>query len=232
MKASDVEKELKSYADPTKAKLLQGFFKTGKGEYGEGDVFLGLTVPQSRSVAKKFKDLPLSEITEILQSKYHEVRLVAVLLLVHLYQTGDSAMKKKVYDFYIKNAKKMNNWDFVDLSAHKIVGDYLLDKDKKILYKLVKSSNLWERRISIISTMHFISKNKYDDSIHISEILLEDKHDLIHKAVGWTLREVGKKDVKVLEKFLDKYSKRMPRTMLRYSIEKFSEKKRKHYMKR
>jgi len=244
MKADDVKKELSLYIDFEKAVILQRFFKTGKGQYGEGDIFLGIIVPNTRKIAKKFIDLSLLEIKKILYSKVHEERLCALLLLVEKYQKADREGKKEVFNFYIKNAKQANNWDLVDLSAPKIVGDYLLDKNKspksnkrqfdgvKILYKFAKSKNLWEKRIAIISTFTFIKNEEYKNTFKIAEILMNDKHDLIHKAVGWMLREVGKRDLVVEEKFLKKYSKIMPRTMLRYAIEKFPEMKRQKYLKR
>jgi 3-methyladenine DNA glycosylase AlkD len=226
----EIVKNLEKLANPEKAKVLAGFFKTGKGEYGEGDVFLGIRVGDIRKEAKRNKTMELNEVKELLKSKIHEHRLAALLILVEKYQKSDEKGKKRIYDFYWKNSKKVNNWDLVDLSADKIVGDYLFDKDKKLLYKLARSKNLWERRIAIIATFHFIKNGKFDDTLRISEILLNDKHDLIHKAVGWMLREVGKRDQKVEEKFLKKHYKKMPRTMLRYAIERFDEKKRKFYM--
>jgi 3-methyladenine DNA glycosylase AlkD len=228
MSASDVKKELQKYANPKQAKLLQGYFKTGKGQYGEGDIFLGLKVPQQRKVAAKF-DLSLVEIGKLLNSKIHEHRLVALFILIKKYQKTDE--KKKIFDFYLKHTKYVNNWDLVDLSAPKIVGDYLLDKSRSILYKLAKSKNLWERRISALATAAFIDNNDFDDALKIAEILLSDKHDLIHKAVGWMLREVGKRNRKTLEMFLNKYCRKMPRTMLRYSIERLDKKKKEFYMK-
>lgn len=221
--------DLNAYANPKKAKDCAWFFKTGKGEYGEGDVFLGITVPLQRKLAKKYKDLSLKHTEQLLSSKIHEHRLTALFILIDKYRKGD---KEEIVNLYLKNAKRVNNWDLVDSSAHHILGDYLLDKPRNILYKLAKSKNLWEKRIAIISTAAFINKNDFKDTLRISEILLNDDHDLIHKAVGWMLREVGKKDQSVEEKFLKKYHKTMPRTMLRYAIEKFSPAKRKFYMKR
>lgn len=226
---TEIKKELLNLADKEKAELLQGFFKTGQGEYGEGDIFLGITVPEQRNVAKKYKDMDLNEIQELLNSKFHEHRLVALLILIEKYQKEDN--KKQIVDFYLKNTRNINNWDLVDLSAHKLLGDYLLGRERSILYKLAKSDDLWEKRISVISTFAFINKNQPEDSFKIAEILLNDKHDLIHKAVGWMLREVGKRiGEDVEEKFLKKHYKEMPRTMLRYAIERFSEEKRKFYM--
>ena len=226
--ASDVKKELKKLAKPKKAKLLQGFFKTGKGEYGEGDVFLGIYVPIQREVAKNFKDISLKEIQQLVNSKIHEHRLVGLFILIDQYKRTDD--KKKYYEFYLKNTNRINNWDLVDLSAPNIVGDYLFDKNRKILYKLAKSKLLWERRIAVLATFSFIKNNEFDDLLKLSKMLLEDKQDLMHKAVGWMLREIGKRDQVVEERFLKRYYKKMPRTMLRYAIEKFDDKKRKFYM--
>jgi len=221
--------EINSNANPEKAKLLGRFFKTGKGQYGEGDVFLGIMVPIQRKIAKKY-DLSLEEIQSLLSSKIHEQRLISLLILDAKFKKAAQEEKEKIFNFYLKNTKNINNWDLVDLSAPNIVGNYLLDKDRKILCNLANSQHLWEKRISIISTAPFIRKNDFKDALKISEILLRDKHDLIHKAVGWMLREIGKRDIAVLENFLKKHYKTMPRTMLRYAIEKFPEKTRKDYL--
>lgn len=225
-----IKKDLGKLADPETAKLLSGFFKTGKGEYGEGDVFLGLKVPDTRKIAKRYKDLSMKEISELLKSRVHEHRLAALLILVEKFERAEEKEREMIYRFYLKNAKRINNWDLVDLSAPKIMGPYLLDKDKKILYRLARSENLWERRIAVLSTFEFIRNGRFDDALKISEILLNDGHDLIHKAVGWMLREIGKKDQRAEERFLKKHYRKMPRTMLRYAIEKFDEKKKKSYM--
>ncbi len=230
MNLLNLKKDLKRLENPNQARILSKFFKTGKGEYGEGDIFLGIKVPEQRKVAKNYTDLPLKDIQTLLNSKIHEHRLTALLILVEKYKKSNK--KTEIANLYLKNAKKVNNWDLVDLSAPMLLGDYLLDKNKSILYKLAKSKSLWEKRIAIVSTYAFIRNNQFDDTIKISEILLNDKQDLIHKAVGWMLREVGKKNQAVEEKFLKKYHKTMPRTMLRYSIEKFDEKKRKFYVKK
>ena len=234
MSLNELRNELKSKANKEKAKLLQGFFKTGQGEYGEGDIFLGVVVPETRKTAIKFKDLPLNSVEELLKSKIHEERLCALLLLVHNYEqankTDNEKTKQEIYHFYLKNTKYINNWDLVDLSCHHIIGDFLKDKDKSILYHLANSSNLWERRIAIISTAKFIQNHQFNDTIKLAEILIQDKHDLIHKAVGWMLREMGKRNNDELIKFLNKHYKSMPRTMLRYSIEKLPEKQRKQYL--
>jgi len=226
-----LKKDLKKLADPQKAKHLQRFFKTGKGEYGEGDIFLGITVPMSRKIAIKFKGLSFSEITKLLQSKVHEERLIALLILVQKFDKADEKTQKVIFEFYLQGTKYINNWDLVDLSSHEIIGGYLLEKDKGILIKLAKSKNIWERRIACISTFEFIRNNKLDISLRLARMLLQDKHDLIHKAVGWMLREVGKRNLKTEIAFLDKYCKKMPRTMLRYAIEKFPEKLRMSYLK-
>lgn len=226
-----IKKDFEKLANPEKAKLLQRFFKTGEGEYGEGDVFLGIVVPNQRDLVKKYHcSLSLEDIQELLNSKIHEHRLTALLILVKQYQKADEEKKKEIFDFYLRNTKNINNWDLVDLSAPNIVGDYLINKDRKILYNLAKSRHLWEKRISVLATFAFIRKNQFDDSLKISEILIKDSHDLIHKAVGWMLREIGKRDIKPLESFLNKHYKSMPRTMLRYSIEKLPEKDRKSYL--
>ena len=225
---TSLEKELKIKANLEKAKILQRFFKTGPGEYGEGDVFLGIVVPEIRKLVKKYSNLKIKEIIKLLHSKIHEERLTALLIMVNKFQVEED--KEKIYNLYLKNTKYINNWDLVDLSAGKIIGDYLLNKPKSILYKLAKSKSIWERRISIIATFNFIKNNKFTETLKISKILLNDEHDLIHKAVGWMLREIGKKDLKIEESFLRKYCKKMPRTMLRYAIEKFPEKKRKQYL--
>ena len=210
---------------------LQRFFKTAKGQYGYGDLFWGIKVPIQRAIAKKYyKKSTLVDLQKLITSKFHECRLTSLLILTYQFPRLTEKEKKLVYNFYIKNINYVNNWDLVDLSAPRICGIYLLDKDKTILYKLARSNSLWEKRISILSTFWFIKESRFEDAIKLAEILLYDKHDLMHKAVGWMLREIGKKDKKVLVSFLDKYYKIMPRTMLRYSIEKFSEKERRFYM--
>jgi 3-methyladenine DNA glycosylase AlkD len=229
---SSLEEDLQNLADPEKAALLSRYFKTGKGQYGEGDMFLGIVVPKQRAVAKKYSGLPLRDIRKLIVRKIHEHRLVALFILVSRYKKAGAEGKRRIADFYLKHAKHINNWDLVDLSAPNILGDYLLDKDRSVLYRLARSKNLWERRISIMSTLAFIRKHDYDDTLFISEILLHDDHDLIHKAVGWMLREVGKRDLRTEEGFLKRHHGRMPRTMLRYAIERFDEKKRKFYMGR
>lgn len=231
MRLKSLRKILKKQTNSEQAKILLRFFKTGKGKYGEGDKFLGIKVPVSRGIAKEFKDLSIPEIQELLNSEIHEERLIGLFILVEQFNGADGEKKNTIYKFYLKNTKKVNNWDLVDLSAHKIIGAYLADKDKQILFKLAKSKNLWERRIAVMSTFHFIKNGLYDVTLEISNILITDEHDLIHKAVGWMLREIGNRDLKVEEDYLKKYYKIMPRTMLRYAIEKFPEQKRQVYLR-
>ena len=232
MTINNLKKDLQNLANPKQAELLQGFFKTGKGQYGEGDIFLGIKVPEQRKVAKKYPDLSLNPIRELLSSKIHEHRLTSLFILIDKYKKSDEKEKKEIFNFYLKNTKNINNWDLVDLSAPNIVGNFLLDKKRGILHKLAKSKSLWEKRIAILATFEFIKNNEYKDTLKISEILLNDEHDLIHKGVGWMLREVGKRNQAIEEEFLKKHYKTMPRTMLRYSIERFAERKRKFYMKK
>jgi len=227
----EIQIKLKGLGNEEKAKKHQRFFKTGPGEYGEGDIFIGVTVPELRKLAKKYKTIALNEAKHLLQSPIHEERLLSLFLLIHRYSKGVEPEKKRIYELYLKNTKFINNWDLVDSSAGHIVGAFLFGKSKKPLYDLVKSYNLWERRISIISNFYFIKHNQFSDTLKISKILLSDKEDLIHKAVGWMLREIGKRDMRVEEDFLKKHYKNMHRTMLRYAIEKFPESKRQRYLK-
>ncbi len=224
--------DLKRSANPAKAKILCRFFKTGHGEYGAGDKFLGIPVPESRQIAKKYRALPLSEVEQLLYSKIHEVRLTALLILVEQFRNGAPAEQKKIYDFYLKNARQVNNWDLVDLTAPKIVGAHLhlFNENKKILSQLARSPNLWERRIAIVSTLFNIQRGELKTSLKIAKLLLGDRHDLIHKAVGWMLREAGKRSLRVEEEFLRLYHKIMPRVMLRYAIERFPKAKRQKYL--
>ena len=227
-----LEKEMESLADPLKAKILMRFFKTGKGQYGEGDIFIGIQVPLLRGLAKKYFDLEYEDALKLIKSPVHEKRMLALFILTLKFEKGDNKTKETIFNDYIKNTRYINNWDLVDLSAYNIAGSFLLDKNKDILYKLAHSSNLWERRISIISTFNFIKNNRSEDILKIAEILLNDKHDLIHKAVGWMLRETGKRiSVDLLVEFLNKNYKIMPRTMLRYAIEKLPENLRQDYLK-
>jgi 3-methyladenine DNA glycosylase AlkD len=226
------KKDLAQLGDPERAKNSRWFFKTGKGQYGEGEIFIGIPVPEQRKVAKKYADLLLADLQELLRSKIHEHRFTALLILISKYRKAEELGKKEIFDFYLRNTENVSNWDLVDLSAPKIVGDYLLNRERSLLYKLAKSDSLWERRISILSTFTFIDNNDLEDALNISELLLHDEHDLIHKAVGWALGEIGKKDQNVEEQFLAKHYFHMPRTMLRYAIEKFDEKRRKKYLTR
>lgn len=210
---------------------LHGFFKTGEGEYGYGDVFVGLTVPQSRQLAKKYQELPLPDIETLLTSTIHEERLIALFLLIKKFQAGDEGVRKQIYDVYLSHTKYINNWDLVDSSAAYIVGEYLMDKPKEVLYQLAQSESIWERRIAILATFAFIKNGRYEETLTIAEILLHDEHDLIHKAVGWMLREVGKRCSEAAEEeFVRKHCQTMPRTMLRYAIERFPKAKREVYL--
>lgn len=224
--------ELREYIDPVKREYLPNFFKTGKGQYGEGDKFLGIVVPNTRIVAKKHKDVPFGVMVELLQSEWHECRLCALLMMVERFKKSDEKSRKEIYDFYLTQTSRINNWDLVDLSAPYIVGEYLKDKSREDLYRLAGSSLLWEQRIAVVATATLIRNNDFTDILCLSERLLNHKHDLMQKAIGWMLREMGKRDKDLLVQFLDKYAMKMPRTMLRYSIEKMSDEERKHYMKR
>ncbi len=224
--------DLQRYAQKERADVSVRFFKTGKGEYGEGDIFIGVTVPQTRAIAKKYTNLELTSLELLLKNKIHEARLLALLILVEKFKKSNEQARKEIVDFYLLHRSHINNWDLVDTSADKILGAYLLDKDKKLLYGFAKSTLLWERRIAMVSTFYFIRQKRFDDSFAIAKLLLNDTHDLIHKAVGWMLREIGKRDQKALETFLIAHYREMPRTMLRYAIEKFDKGKREFYMGR
>ncbi len=235
MSLENLKKELQSLSEAKQAANLMRFFKTGKGEYGEGDIFIGIKVPVQRNLVKKYwKLLKSRDVQELLNSKIHEHRLIGLLCLIQHYKHFPEK-RPAIFDFYLKNIKNINNWDLVDLSAPNIVGDFLLDKDEKaleILYRMAKSGHLWTRRVAVLSTFAFIREKRFREAIKIGKMLLDDSHDLIHKAVGWMLREIGKRDEKVLLKFLDENYKKMPRTMLRYSIEKLNKKKKKFYMQK
>ena len=224
--------DLENLGDPEKKEKLQRYFKTGKGEYAEGDIFLGIYVGDQRKIARKYRHLSLPKVEELLQSKIHEHRLVALVILVEQFKKGNEEKRNEIVELYLNNTEWINNWDLVDLSAHKILGEYYWDKPKQVLYELAESDNLWERRIAVISTFAFIPRESYGESLKIAEILVNDEHDLIHKAVGWMLREIGKRDQEKEEGFLMKHYKTMPRTMLRYSIEKFEKEKKQFYMKK
>jgi 3-methyladenine DNA glycosylase AlkD len=222
--------ELRGVGSPERGASSQRFFKTGPGEYGEGDKFLGLTVPEMRSFARKYRDLDDQSVIELLHSPWHEERLIALLLLVDRYDRGDESRRKVIHRAYLANARQINNWDLVDMSASQIVGSHLDARDISLLERLARSKNIWKRRIAIVATLYFIRRNEFLPTLRISAMLLGDSHDLIHKAVGWMLRELGKRDRPGLDKFLTKHHRRMPRTMLRYAIERHPETIRKRYL--
>ncbi|HLC32006.1 MAG TPA: DNA alkylation repair protein [Candidatus Nanoarchaeia archaeon] len=230
MSLTSLKTALKKAATPQRAKVSQRFFKTGKGQYGEGDVFIGITVPEMRKIAHTFKSLSLPEIKQLLESPIHEERFIALEILVYQFD-HQKERQKEIYQFYLKNTNRINNWDLVDTSAEYIVGAYLKDKDTSILTKLANSSSIWERRIAIVSTFNFIKNNQFQETLKIATLLLKDNHDLIHKAVGWMLREIGKRDQNTLKTFLKQHHNTMPRTMLRYAIERFPKDEREQYMK-
>lgn len=225
-----IQEELYSFADKKIAAHSQRFFKTGKEEYGEGDIFLGIRVPQVRAVAKRHRTVDPSVITDLVQSKYHEERMLGLIMLVERYKKVSVKERSNCYETYMNLRPHINNWDLVDCSAPHIVGHYLYNRDKTILFLLAESENLWERRIAVIATFYFIKQHSFAVTLAISEILLQDDHDLIHKAVGWMLREVGKRDLTTQKDFLSSHYKKMPRTMLRYAIEKFEENERQQYL--
>jgi len=228
----DLRKDVKKASNPEKARQFQRFFKTGKGEYAFGDVFVGLTVPQSRALAKKYLALSLKEAEALLKSKIHEERLIALLILSTRFVKGDESERAKIHKLYLKNTKFVNNWDLVDTSAEYIVGMYCYEHGSTLLTKLARSKSLWERRIAMIATFYFIKQGESKETLKIAKLLLKDDHDLIHKAAGWMLREMGKRvSEKDLRKFLDQYASQMPRTMLRYALEKLPPQDRQYYMK-
>lgn len=230
MKAADLLNVLRDLGNPEIAEHSQRFFKTGKGEYGEGDTFLGIRVPVLRQQAKAFHDLPLKSTQSVLRSRFHEARLCALFILVRKFEKGDADEKEKIYNLYLENTKFIDNWDLVDSSAHQIVGGYLFSRDREFLDELAVSDDLWERRISIIATLHFIREHQFEDTYRLADILLQDPEDLIHKAVGWMIREAGNRNGEMERAFLKRRYKKMPRTMLRYAIEKFPEAERKAYL--
>lgn len=225
-----IKKEMRELADPKRAEVSKWYFKTGPGEYGESDIFIGLSSPQMRALSKKYRTTGFADILKLLRSRIHEERMLALLIWTLQFPKADLPQQKKIYAAYLKQTRYINNWDLVDLSAPLIIGAYLFDRDKTILHKLAQSKLLWERRIAILATLYFIRKGLFQPTLEIAEILLFDEHDLIHKAVGWMLRETGKRDLNCEEKFLKRHYKNMPRTMLRYAIEKFPEIKRKKYL--
>jgi 3-methyladenine DNA glycosylase AlkD len=225
-----IKEEFQILKNPEQAAHLQRYFKTGKGEYGEGDIFLGIRVPVVRKIVGKYRAISLDAVIEFLQSPLHEERLFALIILTDTFKKADQKEREKIYKLYLNNTEYINNWDLVDISAGKIAGAYLFEQDRSPLYLLARSDVLWERRIGIMSTSYFITQNDFTDTLKIAEILLKDKEDLIHKAVGWMLREVGKRNIDTEENFLKKHYLSMPRTMLRYAIEKFPEEKRQWYL--
>lgn len=231
MSADDAREHLQSLASPALAKSAARFFKTGPGEYGEGDVFIGINVPTLRQVSREFRELPFEELQSLLESPIHEERHLALMILVLQAAKCTEAHQKLAFEFYLKNTHRINNWDLVDCSAPQVVGGYLLSRSRKPLLILAKSKSLWERRIAVLATQHFIRQSDFDDTLKISRLLMHDREDLIHKATGWMLREVGKKNEALLEEFLDRHAGEMPRTMLRYAIEKLSPDQRQAYLK-
>lgn len=231
MRAADLIEQLKAMGDPEQARILRRFFKTGPGEYGEGDVFLGIRVPALRRLAKEIGSLPLPETVRLLGSPLHEARLLALLIWMQMYRTGDESQRERIYALYAQNTRRINNWDLVDLSAMHIVGAHLWGRDRSPLDAWAVSPLLWERRIAVLSTFHFIRREAFDDTLRIAGRLLHDPEDLMHKAVGWMLREVGKRDRAAEEAFLREHARVMPRTMLRYAIERFSEEVRQRYLR-
>ena len=229
--AQAAHSRLREFADAERAVFVRGFFKTGPGQYGEGDQFLGLNVPDLRKVAREFRALRLEDLRQLLKSKWHEERLLALVILVDQYSGAGEKSRAAIYKLYLASTDRINNWDLVDCSAPQIVGGHLEGRSRKPLYRLVKSKSVWERRIAILATYHFIRSGQFGDTFALAESLLGDKHDLIHKAAGWMLREVGKRDRAALEKFLRKHATKMPRTMLRYAIERFSRATRRQYIK-
>ncbi|MDQ6632872.1 MAG: DNA alkylation repair protein [Verrucomicrobiota bacterium] len=231
MSIAEIEKELNELANAETATFLQKFFKTGRGEYGAGDLFRGVRVPVLRKLAAKYQNISLAESKRLLQSQFHEDRLLALFFMVRLFAKSNEAARKDIYRLYLNNARFINNWDLVDSSAEHIVGAYLNDKNRAPLHRLAESANLWKRRIAVMATFHFIKHGDFNETLTIAEKLLTDKEDLIHKATGWMLREVGNRDLKAEKTFINQYYRKMPRTMLRYAVEKFPEAERQKYIK-
>jgi 3-methyladenine DNA glycosylase AlkD len=230
MTADDILVCLQALGNEDRARVMQRYFKTGPGEYGEGDVFIGMAMPDLRKFARKYVVLPLPEVARLLNSPIHEARMLALLILCLKYGRGNEDLKEKIYRMYLDNTTRINNWDLVDLSAKDIVGAHLARSDRTVLYRLAASSSLWERRIAVMATFYFIRLGDFADTLEIARILLKDPEDLIHKAVGWMLREVGKRDQSAEERFLSEHCTEMPRTMLRYAVERFPEALRRRYM--
>lgn len=229
--AKEMIKALENLANAEQAVNLQRFFKTGPGEYGDGDCFRGIKLPPLRGLARSFRDAPLEAITALLHSRYHEDRSLALFILVDQYKRGDEAVRKMIYDLYLANTRYINNWDLVDQSAPKIVGEHLRERNRSSLIRMARSKSLWQRRIAVLATFQFIKHGEFEDATRVAEILLDDKEDLIHKAVGWMIREIGNRDPAAERRFLAKHYRQMPRTMLRYAIEKFPEEERLSYLK-
>ncbi len=225
-----IERRLRALGDRDRATHSLRFFRTGPGDYGEGDRFLGLTVPQIRALAREHRDASLDALEQLLQSPWHEARLLALVILVEQHRRGDAALRDAIHQLYLRNTHRVNNWDLVDCSAAEIVGAHLRDADRSLLATLARSASLWERRMAMIATADYIRRGDFRDALRVAAILLDDAHDLIHKACGWMLREVGKRDQAAEERFLRKYARRMPRTMLRYAIERFPERLRRQYL--
>jgi 3-methyladenine DNA glycosylase AlkD len=229
---SSVRRDIRKVARPDRAENSKWFFKTGPGEYGEGDRFLGVTVPQLRTVAREYRDMPLKYVAALLQSRWHEERLLALFILVGQYRRADTRMRQTIHQLYLRNTRSINNWDLVDSSAAHIVGAHLEKGDRRVLRRLARSRSVWERRIAMIATYHYIRQGDFKDALAIAGMLRRDQHDLIHKAVGWMLREIGKRDRGAVERFLRQHARTMPRTMLRYAIERFPQPLRRKYMAR
>lgn len=230
-KAATIRARLRALASPATAKISQRFFKTGPGEYGEGDQFIGIRVPVLRRLAREFGGTPLAELAKLIRSPIHEVRLLALIILVNQFARADAAEQGRICRLYLRHARFINNWDLVDTSAPQIVGGYLESRPRVVLFRLAKSKLLWERRIAVLATFHFIRQGDYTVTLRLAKMLLRDPHDLMHKAVGWMLREIGKRDVAVLREFLQQHAGQMPRTMLRYAIEKFSARERQLFLR-
>lgn len=231
MTATEIMVRLRRMGNPQDAAVLQRFFKTGPGEYGEGDVFVGVRVPALRGLARELGDADAPVLSDLLASPIHEARLLALIILVLQFATGSVTIRERIHLFYLRHTSRINNWDLVDLSAPHLVGTWLLDKDRALLYRLVRSSSLWERRIAILATFAFIRRNDFADALRIADLLKQDREDLLHKATGWMLREIGKRSLAAEEAFLRSRYKALPRTMLRYAIEHFPEAKRLQYLR-